>query len=154
MTAFRKILVPIDFSKHSDRALETAVDLARKYDAAVTVMHVYVIPTVPLPEGYIVAGPDQITEILNKTKDALDGARKRVVAMGAAKVDTLMAEGVAFTEIVRVAREKGYDLIVMGTHGRTGLKHALMGSVAEKVVRKAPCAVLTTRDAAQEFVAP
>ena len=62
--------------------------------------------------------------------------------------------GVPFVEIVRAARESGTDLIVMGSHGRTGLEHLLIGSVAERVVRKAPCSVLVVRDKARQFVMP
>ncbi|HWM86759.1 MAG TPA: universal stress protein, partial [Kofleriaceae bacterium] len=73
---------------------------------------------------------------------------------GLREVGTNISQGVPFAEVVREAREGGFDLIVMGTHGRTGLRHALIGSVAEKVVRKAPCPVLTVRPPGQEFERP
>jgi nucleotide-binding universal stress UspA family protein len=146
MAPFKKILVPIDFSTHSERAARLAAELARTFDASLTVLHVYSIPTYPLPEGYILASPETVAELMEKTSAGVKAMKTRLVDHGAPRVDTLLVEGSAFAEIVRTAREKGFDLIVMGTHGRTGLKHAFMGSVAEKVVRKAHCPVLSVRD--------
>jgi nucleotide-binding universal stress UspA family protein len=117
-------------------------------------MHAYVIPSYPLPEGYVLASSETVAEILSKTQQAMNEARARAVAAGVPLVDMVMSEGAPFSEIVRAAREQNSDLIVIATHGRTGLKHALLGSVTEKVVRKAPCAVLTIRDAEQQFVRP
>jgi nucleotide-binding universal stress UspA family protein len=150
MAPFKKILVPIDFSAHAERSARLAAELARTFDASLTVLHVYSIPTYPLPEGYILASPETVAELMEKTSAAVKTMKERLVDLGAPRVDTLLVEGSAFTEIVRTARDKGCDLIVMGTHGRTGLKHALMGSVAEKVVRKAHCPVLTVRDPEQK----
>jgi len=113
-----------------------------------------VIPSYPLPEGYVLASSETVAEILSKTQQAMNEARSRALAQGITSVDIVMSEGAPFSEIVRAAREHGSDLIVIATHGRTGLKHALLGSVTEKVVRKAPCAVLTVRDSEQEFVRP
>ena len=154
MAIFRKILCPLDFSKHSNRALDTACELARDNQATLTIMHAYVIPSYPLPEGYVLASSETVAEILSKTQQAMNEARAKAVANGVPSVDIVMSEGAPFSEIVRAAREHASDLIVIATHGRTGLKHALLGSVTEKVVRKAPCAVLTIRDSEQEFVRP
>src|SRR5438552_2765336 len=153
MAIFKKILCPLDFSKHSNRALDVACELARD-DATLTIMHAYVIPSYPLPEGYVLASSETVAEILSKTQQAMNEARARALAAGVRAVEIVMSEGAPFSEIVRVAREQKSDLIVIATHGRTGIKHALLGSVTEKVVRKAPCAVLTVRDTAQEFVKP
>jgi nucleotide-binding universal stress UspA family protein len=154
MPTFKKILCPLDFSKHSSRALDIACELARDNQASLTLMHAYVIPSYPLPEGYVLASSETVAEILSKTQQAMNEARARALASGVPSVDIVMSEGSPFAEIVRAAREQGSDLIVIATHGRTGLKHALLGSVTEKVVRKAPCAVLTVRDVDQPFVRP
>ena len=92
--------------------------------------------------------------ILSKTQQAMNAARAKVVDSGVPNVEIVMTEGAPFTEIIRVAREQACDLIVIATHGRSGLKHALLGSVTEKVVRKSPCAVLTVRDAEHQFTKP
>jgi nucleotide-binding universal stress UspA family protein len=154
MAPFRKILVPLDFSRCSDDALDAACELARRFEAPILLLHAYVIPTYPLPEGYVMASAETVAEVLSKTKEAMDRYKAKAVAQGIQKVDVLMTEGPAFAEIIRVARTENIDLIVMGTHGRTGIKHALLGSVAEKVVRKSPCAVLTIRDAEHRFEKP
>ncbi len=154
MGIFKKILCPLDFSKHSNRALDTACELARDNQASLTIMHAYVIPSYPLPEGYVLASSETVAEILSKTQQAMNEARAKAIAAGVPNVEIVMSEGAPFSEIVRVAREQGSDLIVIATHGRSGLKHALLGSVTEKVVRKAPCAVLTMRDPEQQFSKP
>jgi nucleotide-binding universal stress UspA family protein len=153
MRAIRKILVPVDFSEPSREALRFACDLARRYEAQVTLLHAYQLPGYAFPEGYLVAGPASVNDLLGLVDKALAEARREAEAEGV-KVETRAVMGVAFAEIVRAAREGGFDLVVMGTHGRTGLKHALLGSVAEKVVRKAPCPVLTVRPSGHTFVHP
>ncbi len=154
MSLFTRILVPIDFSRHSELAMEFASALAQKFDANLVLMHAMVMPVYPLPEGYVAASPETLAEMLHKADAALKQRRKRALALGAPRVEVVTTEGAAFAAIIEVARVKGCDLIVMGTHGRTGLKHALIGSVAEKVVRKAPCAVLTVRDSEHRFEKP
>jgi nucleotide-binding universal stress UspA family protein len=154
MAVFSKLLCPLDFSRHSNRALDTACELARQNGAKLVLMHAYVIPSYPLPEGYVLASSETVAEILSKTQHAMNEARAKAVASGVPDVDVIMSEGAPFTEILRVAREQACDLIVIATHGRTGLKHALLGSVTEKVVRKAPCAVLTVRDPDHPFEKP
>jgi nucleotide-binding universal stress UspA family protein len=154
MGVFKRILCPLDFSKHSNRALDMACDLAREHQAHLTVMHAYVIPAYPLPEGYVLASSETVAEILSKTQQAMNAAKQKAVEAGVANVEVVMSEGAPFTEIVRVAREQNSDLIVIATHGRSGIKHALLGSVTEKVVRKAPCAVLAVRDPDLPFVKP
>ncbi len=142
----RKILVPIDFSHHAQEAVRWAVDLARRYDALSLVL-VHVNPPIPwpaLPDGMPVMTGELLTQIRTDLAAALERVRRDVAAAGV-PVDTALLDGVPSTEIVELARRGGFDLVVMGTHGRTGIKHALLGSVAEKVVRKAPCPVLTVR---------
>jgi nucleotide-binding universal stress UspA family protein len=154
MPLINRILVPIDFSPHSRRALQYACELSKKMDASLVLIHAYAIPAYTLPEGYIMASPATIAEIMTKIETAMGEAKRDALAAGARVEDVLVVEGIPFAEIVRAARDKKCDLIIMGTHGRTGLKHALLGSVAEKVVRKAPCAVLTVRDEEHSFVKP
>ncbi len=140
----RTIVVPVDFSPSADEARAWAVDLARRYDAELIVTHTG--PPVAWP-----ASPDGImtvTDIVESTRRelaiSLEGLRASIEAAGV-RARSRMLDGIPATEISRLAREAGADLVVMGTHGRTGLKHALLGSVAEKVVRTAPCPVLTVR---------
>ena len=154
MSTFRKILVPVDFSEHSDEAVRVASDLAKLCGAPLTLVHVYQLPVYPLPEGAIFPPPEAVAEQLTTAGRDLDKLAATARAAGAPGVETVVRQGVPFSDIVAFARDGGFDLIVMGTHGRTGLKHLLIGSVAEKVVRKAPCAVLTIRGAGHTFEHP
>jgi universal stress protein A len=147
MKPIQKILVPIDFSTHSAEATRLAADLARRYGASLTVVHALQILTYAMPEGYVVPTPEQFAVIVSQLEGQLAGVKKDALAAGAANVETKLLQGGATSEILRVAQEDGIDLIVMGTHGRTGLKHMLIGSIAEKVARHATCAVLTTHAA-------
>jgi universal stress protein A len=137
-----RILVPTDFSVDAEAALKYAVELARGFQATVHLLHVV---EDPLAAG--VWSSDVYTaEIaglqINLVRDA-EARLRRIVPEGAGTVSTEVRTGPAARQILESAREKAVDLIVMGTHGRTGLAHILMGSVAEKVVRLAPCPVLT-----------
>jgi nucleotide-binding universal stress UspA family protein len=140
----RRILVPLDFSTASDAAATMAMDLARRYEAEIVFMHVLQIPNLALPEGYILASPETVAtlvaEVAERLAEKRRGAEERQLRAG---VET--AQGVPWSEIVRFAESNAIDLIVMGTHGRTGISHALIGSVAERVVRRSPCPVLTVR---------
>jgi nucleotide-binding universal stress UspA family protein len=146
----RKILVPTDFSAHSKEAQAWAAELARRYDASLTLVHVYQPISYALPEGYVLPSANLLADLEVSLGRALDDAKKQLEASSGLRVDTALMQGVPFAEIVRFAREGSYDLIVLSTHGRTGLRHVLLGSVAEKVVRKAPCPVLTVRPAGHE----
>ncbi len=154
MLAIRKILVPTDFSAHSREAQAWAVELARRYEASLTLMHVYQPISYALPEGYVLPSANLLADLEVSLGKALDDAGKELQSTPGLRVDTALTQGVPFAEIVRFAREGSFDLIVLSTHGRTGLKHALLGSVAEKVVRKAPCAVLTVRPGGHAFERP
>jgi nucleotide-binding universal stress UspA family protein len=144
MAAIHRILVPTDFSAGSRAALDLACELAQRLALPVVLMHAYAMPAYPLPEGVVLATPEQLAEIISKTSQALHAEAARAKALGVT-VDALAIEGDAFDTIGQVAREKACDLIVMGTHGRRGLSHALLGSVAEKLVRQGPCPVLVVR---------
>lgn len=143
MKLFSKILVPTDFSSHSTAAVRYAAALAQTFDASVCLVHVYDLLPYALPEGMPAVDAVQVTQLHDAFQKQLDGARRSASDAGAKNTETLLLQGSASAEIVRVAEEQGFDLIVMGTHGRTGLAHMLLGSVAEKVIRRAPCPVLT-----------
>jgi nucleotide-binding universal stress UspA family protein len=144
---FRKILCPTDFSDTSRVALEAAVSLAKKLGATVTLLHVYQAPGVALPDGIALGGAEEMTTIANQVDLSMKAWQVEAQALGMA-VGVETAIGPTAPEIDRIAGEGRYDLIVMGTHGRTGLAKALLGSTTAKVVQKAPCAVLTVRPAA------
>ncbi|MCM2333557.1 MAG: universal stress protein, partial [Anaeromyxobacteraceae bacterium] len=134
-----------DFSDASRAALETAADLARQHGATLTLFHAYPVPGYTFPDGSFVASSKMLEELADQARRHLDEWRAIAAGLGPATVDAATAVGEPAYEIISYAKEKGIDLVVVGTHGRTGLTHALMGSVAERVVRKAPCPVLTVR---------
>jgi len=149
MIDLKHILVPTDFSKHSHIALTYGVAFAKKFGAQLHLLHIVQDLAVFFPDTVTVVPPtDQLTE-------AVEAALLRVVQenhLEDLKVKTVVRSGSPFHEVAQYAREENVDLIIMGTHGRGGLMHLLMGSVAEKVVRKSPCPVLTVRDHEHEFV--
>jgi nucleotide-binding universal stress UspA family protein len=138
------LLVPTDFSAFADQALDYAIRLARTFNARLTLLHI--IQPVPmagvdmgvaLPETYL-------QELEEAVQGSMEDALARVTAAGLTG-ERVVLYGVPFQEIVETAKARQVDIIVMGTHGRTGLMHVLLGSVAEKVVRLAPCSVLVVR---------
>lgn len=145
MSLFRKILVPVDFSEHSDLALKTAAALSQTYEAPLRLIYVYEPLALAVPEGYVVFSEAQLSRMFDEFRRGLDKQKQAAEAAGALKVEALMLHGFAADEIRIMAAEDGFDLIVMGTHGRRGLSHLILGSVAERVVRTAPCPVLTVR---------
>jgi nucleotide-binding universal stress UspA family protein len=155
MIDLRRILVPTDFSKHSQNALTYGVALAEKFGAALHLLYVVQDLAVFVPDGIGVAAPT-----LPPSEQFMTGARDALArAVRENDLDRLhpvceVREGNPFYEIIQYAKEADIDLIVMGTHGHTGLAHVLLGSVTEKVVRKAPCPVLTVRHPEHEFVHP
>jgi nucleotide-binding universal stress UspA family protein len=142
---WKKICCPIDFSDASRAAMEVSVDLARRHGAELVLLHAYPIPGYTFPDGSVVASPKMMDELAEQAERHLSEWKRDAEALGASNVVSVKAVGEPATEIVAYARERGMDLVVVGTHGRTGLEHALMGSVAERVVRRAPCPVLTVR---------
>lgn len=144
------ILVPLDFSPHSAAALSFAADLARRYEASLHLLHVLKVTVYVLPEGFTIPSPDQIQITADALEQQLQAAKHDALATGVQHVDTTLLQGDPAAAIERFAREGKFDLVVMGTHGRTGLKHVAIGSVAEKTVRHAPCPVLTVRAMQQQ----
>ena len=140
---WKKILCPIDFSDPARAAMKVAVDLCRQFGAELTLFHAYELPGYTLPEGSVVASPKMLQELADQADSHLAEWRRLAEGMGAARVVTAKGIGEPALEIVELARDGGFDLVVVGTHGRTGLRHALLGSVAERVVRRASSPVLT-----------
>lgn len=138
----KRILVPMDFSESSTAAVEVAITYARVFKANVELLHVLADPTYVLPAPLeVVTFPIDMDRISAEVEKRLGTEVERIRAAGVpCESSTLM--GRPHTEIVDHAKKTGADLIVMGTHGRSGLSHAIMGSVAERVLHKAPCPVL------------
>jgi glycine betaine transporter len=146
-----RILVPVDFSAYSERAVEYAISLAGRLGASLDVLHVV---EDPLATG-VWGGETAIPNLTELREELVEDAERRLVpycdAAERAHVPVVATArlGLAAITIVEEAKSLGVDLIVMGTHGRTGVAHLLMGSVAERVLRHAPCPVLTVREAAR-----
>ena len=145
MKPFKKILVPSDFSAHSQEALRAAADLSARYEATVTIVHAYEPVAYPLPEGYVVFTATQLADMQTQFEKQLATAKRDALDAGARQVETKQLMGNPAHEVVEYAKQHGFDVIVMGTHGRRGIKHALLGSVAERVLRIAPCPVLIVK---------
>jgi nucleotide-binding universal stress UspA family protein len=141
----RQILAPVDFSEFSKQAAESALALAQTFGAKLLLLHVVELPVYPI-EGFVPSSMGttlledlerqaslDLAQLLPETQHATVEVIRQVVV------------GTAYHKIIEVAEAEKVDLIVMATHGRTGLSHLVMGSVAERVVRTAPCPVLTIR---------
>ena len=160
MIAPSKILVPVDFSACSRDVLDQAIAFAARFGAAVDVLHVWETPYYVVPETAIVQMPDQQERTLaeyaggeaNKRMEDFIGTRAGKVDGASVEVRGRIDSGDPTKIIVNLS--SNYDLIVMGTHGRKGLSHVLLGSVAEKVVRRANCPVMTIRGGAARKTPP
>jgi nucleotide-binding universal stress UspA family protein len=141
MPPIRKILVPVDFSTASDHAAHYAVALARQLGAAIELIHVWEIPVYTFIDGAVMVGPETITRVTGDLQTKLDqlAARHRDHDV---TITAHLLEGVPEREIGAHAATAGFDLIVMGTHGRGGLARMILGSVAERVVRTSTVPVL------------
>jgi universal stress protein A len=155
MIKLQRILLPTDFSEYSAAARMYACAFAQQFGAELHVLHVIqdLAPLVPEPGAALAPPIDYLRELELNANAMLERVIDANWAVGKSIVK-VVRQGPPFLEIVRYAQEANIDLIVLGTHGRGGLAHMLLGSVAEKVVRKAPCPVLTVRHPEHEFVAP
>jgi nucleotide-binding universal stress UspA family protein len=147
MASFRRIMHPTDFSKASGRAFDMAVDLAKQNKAELLLVHV-LTPVIPYAAGDAYADPSLYVEIEKKAREearASIGALEKKAKKSKVKVKTLLLEGTPYDRVVRAAKGRRAELIVMGTHGRTGLTKLLMGSVAGRVISLAHCPVMTVR---------
>jgi nucleotide-binding universal stress UspA family protein len=144
MTRFETILVPVDFSDHSKEALDTAIQIAQQFGSTLHLLHCYHIETagispygIVLPSGYYEDIREAATKRLNDWRE--------MVANEGIKTESILSAESPSLAINLVAEETNADLIVMGTRGLSGLKHAMLGSIADRVVRLAPCPVLTVK---------
>ena len=151
MIQFERILYPTDFSESAENALQYVISLSKKYGSKIHVLHVVEPFTYTSDFGIDYSAQYREMEV----------TAKRLIEeiVTSLKKSSLDAEGAVlsgepFVEIIRYARQENADLIVMATHGRTGIEHMLLGSVAEKVVRKSPCPVLTIKKTSQTFTMP
>ncbi len=149
MLAFHKILVPTDLSHCSTRALSEAHEFARQFSASLDLLYVWTMPALVAPESLVTGMGINEQPLLdwmgNSARELLAEFEHNAKNAGITVNTTFCEPGDPATAIVEHATQGGYDLLVLGTHGRTGFAHALLGSVAEKVVRHAPCPVLTVR---------
>jgi nucleotide-binding universal stress UspA family protein len=149
----KKILVPTDFSDCAKKALQYAIPFAKEHEAAITLLYV-------VPSNYAAGEYGGIDYASLEAEMRADGERQLAQLAqlcvdekpGAVPANTLVRTGSPADEIIDVAKSLRADLIVISTHGRTGLKHVFLGSVVEHVVRRAPCPVLVVREQEQEFI--
>lgn len=140
---FQKILCPTDFSPGSQQAMRVAARLATESNAELVLVHSWYIPAVAFADF---AFPrDAIEQLAQDAERGLASALRDAKLLGVERVTAKLVNGLPWQDIVDVADKEACDLIVIGTHGRTGLKRILLGSVAEKVIRHAPCSVLAVR---------
>jgi universal stress protein A len=144
---FQHVLVPLDFSAPADRALAYAIALAHQFHARLTLLHVLDMTPVTMDELTPGVTATYLEDLETEAQHLLQASLEQVQRAGL-QGDSLLVQGTPTQTIVDTAGEQRVDLIIMGTHGRTGLAHVFLGSVAEHVVRQAPCPVLVTRKTA------
>ena len=153
MNRLQRILVPTDFSTTANAALTYGIELARVFGARLDLLHVSEHPEAAAEMGY----PLGLVETVHNVHNTTVGRLRTLVTENEARElspEYAMRVGTASNEIVGYEKEHDIDLIVMGTHGRSGVTRVVLGSVAERVVRKAPCPVLTVHNPEHEFVVP
>jgi nucleotide-binding universal stress UspA family protein len=150
----KTILFPTDFSQGARAAMDYALSLARDFQAKLILL--YVIQDISIAEWYIPSSISAADLVEDMQKSAWKEMEKWAdeAAGKVAEVEKIVLRGVPFVEIIKTAKDKNADMIVIGTHGRTGIDHMLFGSTAEKVVRKSSCPVLTVRMTGKEFKMP
>ena len=154
MIALKKILFPTDFSENSKTAHDYAVAFAEQFQAELHVMHALVDVTMMAEPGSALTLPQNyLLDMKQEAERALDRLFPDAAQKGR-KIVRALRMGSPYVEIVTYAHENDIDLIILGTHGRGAIAHMLLGSIAEKVVRKAPCPVLTVRPAGHQFLVP
>ena len=152
MINLKKILCPIDHSDGSKEALKYAVSFAMKNEAKLYLLHVIDIRSFDESIDTMAAqipNDETIKQLKTKLLECIPEEIRSDM-----QLEALVVQGIPFAEIISIAKKNKVDMIVMGTHGRTGLAHIMIGSVSEKVVRKAHCPVLTVRQSGHKFVMP
>ncbi len=152
MIRLKRILVPTDFSDHSEVAVRYGCELAAKFGAELHLLHIVELTPLMYGEGafYTQETAEQMTQDSNQRLEKLpEGSFRESL-----DITRITRDGHPLPEICGYARENDIDLIVLGTHGRGAIAHMLLGSVAEKVVRKAPCPVMTVHNPEHEFIMP
>lgn len=151
MNLIKKILVPVDFSDYSRNALNYAVQFAKEINAEI--YSIYVVEPLIFPADFSmgqISIPAMDVDTTKRAKEELETFMNNLLGPGC-KVDTIIKTGKPFVEINETAAELDIDLIIIATHGHTGVEHLFFGGTAEKVVRKAPCPVLTLREPIKGF---
>lgn len=143
------ILVPIDFSEHSQKALRYALAFAKQFDAEVTLAHIVEQMVYP---GDWMYPPLAVTDFETEKREQIIARLQALDAGSGIRTQHIVRLGRAWQEVIAIAEEMKCDLLILATHGYTGLKHVLLGSVAEKIVRQAPCPVLTVRPEERDFL--
>ena len=151
MIEIKKILFPTDFSEYSNHALKYATALAQNFQAKLYVVHVCEHPIAGGIEAYHFAIPEYVVDLEQHERKALDSLIAELRDRGV-DVEPVFLIGKAYQEIVKTAKNLEVDVITMATHGSKGLSHLVFGSTAEKVVRLAPCPVLTVKHPEHDFV--
>ena len=147
----KKILVPVDFSPCSERALQYALAFAGEFNASLILLHV----VEAFPIDYLVGFESSRQSndwLIEQSRKRLKQLAWKLTAIGAITDEPIVNFGKPFQEIVQVAKDQSVDLIIIATHGYTGLKHIQLGSTTERVVRHAPCPVLVVREAERQFL--
>ncbi|MFA7229268.1 MAG: universal stress protein [Melioribacteraceae bacterium] len=146
----KKILAPIDFSDYSKNALKYAAQFAKEFKSELYL--VYVVEPMIYPADFSmgqIAIPSADIDLHSRAEEELKNLARTIDP--SLQVQTMIKTGKPFVEIIETAKEKDIDLIIIATHGHTGVEHLLFGSTAEKIVRKAPCPVLTLREPIKGF---
>ncbi len=156
MIKLKKILVPTDFSDFSRPAIDYGCAMAARFEAELHLLHIVPDPALLLPEATAFSVESMQTQCDELVKIATAQLEKLPVDgwENGRAIQREVRVGTIFMEIIDYARTADIDLIVIGTHGRSGLMHVLMGSVAERIVRKSPCPVLTVKPEGHQFVMP
>jgi nucleotide-binding universal stress UspA family protein len=148
MPRYERILCPVDFSESSEAAFRYALYLAEQFDGRVEVLHVYSTPVLLYPELVVWSDADRTSlgaVMQQQAQEQMDSMLANLEPHLLQRVIPEVVLGEPVATVLERAEQRGYDVIVVGTHGRTGLAHLVLGSVAERIVRRAPCPVLTVR---------
>lgn len=150
---FKKILCPVDFSEFTPEVIKYAIDIAKKYGSDLHVMHVVPNMTYFTPyESFLT--PENLIAVEKNIQDDVERSFTKLLKGDDVPTRRVIKAGVPFVEIIDYAKSENVDLIVMGTHGHSAIEHILIGNVAEKVVRKSPCPVMTIRPKGKVFKMP